>query len=346
MGRFGAFLPILAAALAAQVTATPSAQKDQLNARHVPAEFDRAAVALLAHTRQPVVFPANMDWAHTTRTLVGCPRDAERDHYSYYIFDSGGCTGFDDPMFVWATLDVGPWNGPFWSYETKIDLGRGVDGEVTLATGFDDPGEPRTDHVTWHLGRTSYSLSVGSGDAVEMARSIIANLKVVPQSHRLIPAPPVATVAAQHVEPGLAAGVAVLRRRTYVPIEIPRSPAIDAALHMYVRSHDRDGYAYYLCQTVACSPRDGIVASVSAETIDPQVGRENGERQVPNVDLGCGYRGHFQGQIADAGEVPSAFVTVTWKQRNTMLTVMSAINNPAHTDVVALARSMVSNACP
>lgn len=343
MGKIGAFLLIFVAALVAPVAAERAAQR-HLDARHVPAEFRRAAVALLARTKQPVVFPANMDWAHTTRTLVGCSHDAERDHYSYYIFDSGGCTGDDDPMFVWATLDVGPWTGPFRSYDTKIDLGRGVDGDVTLATGFDDPSVPRTDDVTWHLGRTSYALAVGSGDAVAMARSIIANLDVVPLSHRLTPAPPIGTVAATYVQPGLAAGVAVLRRRTHVPIEVPRSPAIDSRVHLYVRSHDRDGYAYFLCRTVACSPQDGIVAEVSADKIGPQDGESVG-REAANVDLSCGVRGHFQGQIADAGDVPSALSIVTWRQGQTDFTILSARDNPAHTDVVALARSMISNAC-
>jgi hypothetical protein len=344
MGRIGAFLSIFVAALVAPAVAEPAAQR-HLNARHVPAEFHRAAVVLLAGTKQPVVFPANMDWAHTTRPLVGCPRGAERDRYAYYVFDRGGCTEYDDPMFVWATLDVRPWTGPYWNYDTKVDLGRGVDGDVTFATGFDDPGEPRTDDISWHLGRTSYSLNVSFGDAIALARSIVANLTAVPKSRRLTEAPPVAVVAARYVEPGLAEGVAVLRRRPTVPIEVPRSPAIDSNVHLYVNSHDRDGYAYFLCRTVACSPKGGIVAEVSADAIGPRAEGENVGREPANVDLSCGFRGHFQGQIADAGDVPSAVSIVTWKQGQTDFTILSARDNPAHTDVVALARSMISNAC-
>jgi hypothetical protein len=344
MGGFGALLLISVAMLAAPIGAAPLTP-GHLNARHVSAEFHRAAIALLADTKQPVVFPANMKWAHTTRALVACPQIAERDRFSYYIFDSGGCGDNDDPMFVWATLYVSPWIGPYVSYDTNVDLGRGVDGEVTLATGFNDPIEPRTDDVTWHLGRTSYALSVGSGDAIALARSIIANLAFVPQSRRLIPAPPVGIVAAQYVQPGLAAGVSLLRRRTHVPIEVPRSPAIDRAAHIYVRSHDRDGYSYYLCLTVGCSPQGGTVAAIAARKIGSQTERESVGPEATAVDLGCGYWGHFQGQIADAGDVPSAFATVAWKQQHTAFTIMSAFENPAHTDVVALARSMVANGC-
>jgi hypothetical protein len=137
----------------------------------------------------------------------------------------------------------------------------------------------------------------------------------------------------------------VLRRRPTVPIEVPRSPAIDPATHIYVRSHDRDGYSYYVCRTVECSPQGGTVAAISAQNIGSQGERENVGPEATDVDLGCGYQGHFQGQIADAGDVPSAFAMVIWKQGHTAFTIMSAFGNPAHTDVVALARSMVANAC-
>lgn len=347
MARRGAFFLFLIALLAARVAAEPTAH-GSLNARRVPSAFRHAVMELLKNTKQPVVFPAEMDWARNLGPYLGCPHDVARDQYSYYIITSDAsatCAADEDPMFYLATLDVSPWHGPFWSYDTRIDLGRGVDGDVSLASGFDDPTSPRTDSVAWHLGRTSFLLSVGTGDGVALARSIIANLTVVPHSRRLTPAPPVGIVAAQSVEPGIAEGVAVLRRRPTVPIEVPRSPAIDSNVHLYVSSHDRDGYAYFLCRTAACSPQGGIVAEVSADATGPHVGRERVGPDVTNVDLSCGFRGHFQGQIADAGDVPSAFAIVTWKQGRTDFTILSARDNPAHTDIVALARSIISNAC-
>jgi hypothetical protein len=344
MGRLGAFLLIFVTALAARTAAAGPVTRGHLNARHVPSAFRHAVVELLEHTKQPVVLPGDMGWARIPGPYLGCAHDVDRDQYSYYIIasdPSATCAADEDPMFYLATLDVAPWNGPFWNYDMKVDLGRGIDGDVSLATGFDDPVSPRTDNVTWHVGRTSFLLSVGSGDGVALARSIVANLAVVPPSHELTAAPPIGIVAAQHVEPGLAQGVAVLRRRPTVPIEVPRSPAIERTTHLYVSSHDTDGYAYFLCRTVACSPEGGVVAEVSAERVD-----RHATREALDVDLSCGYRGHFQGQIADAGAVPSSFAIVTWRQGTTGFTILSALNNPARTDVVALARSMTSNACP
>jgi len=237
-------------------------------------------------------------------------------------------------MFIYATLGAGRWSGPFESFGRQVDLGRGVDGDLSFATGFDDPGLPRADSLTWHIGATRYDLNASYGDIVALARSMIANIRFsAPQ--RLRVAPPIARVMARRIEPGLAVGVAVLRRLTPTPIFVPRAPAIDSSIQLFPQGQGGTaaGYTYFLCRTVQCASRD----TVAEVAVSPEATANT--RATPNVDLACGVRGSFIGISETAFSAQ-----LSWHDRGLAFTILSARKNPSNTDIVALARSIVANA--
>jgi hypothetical protein len=243
---------------------------------------------------------------------------------------------YDDPMFVYMWLYAQVSRPPFESFGTHLDLGRGVDGDGKFATGFDDPTEPRSDEIRWHVGNVAYRLDVQSGDALSLARSIVANMKVIAPSHRLETAPYIGTVASKVVGSSLLEGVDTLRRKTTVPIEVPAFPAIDPSVRLFAQDGDQNGYWYFLCRTVACKIHEGVVAEVAANRTSAP---GNGD-PLQNVYLSCGLRGSFRGVDA-----MNRFALVTWRQGDLDFSVLSASYNPSHTDLVAIARSLISNSC-
>jgi hypothetical protein len=304
----------------------------------VPPEFREAIAALRTHTALPIVVPADMSWAQTKDPLIACFGNGQSDSFDYFIVrraSSPNC--WNDPMFFYATVDAARWSGPFESFGRRVDLGRGVDGEVSFATGFDDPGLPRSDSLAFHIGATRYDVQVRWGDIVALARSIVANARLSGPQHLRV-ASPIAPVVARHIEPGIAEGVAILRRLTWTPIFVPRAPAIDSSIQLFPQEHGgrpAAGYTYFLCRSVACTP-DDTVAQVDAS---PTYGGPS-IQPAQNVDLACGVRGSFV-RIDERTD----FAQLYWHDRKVYFSIISAKNNPSHTDVVRLARSMVANSC-
>jgi len=148
-------------------------------------------------------------------------------------------------------------------------------------------------------------------------------------------APPIARVMARRIEPGLAVGVAVLRRLTPTPIFVPRAPAIDSSIQLFPQGQGGTaaGYTYFLCRTVQCASRD----TVAEVAVSPEATANT--RATPNVDLACGVRGSFIGISETAFSAQ-----LSWHDRGLAFTILSARKNPSNTDIVALARSIVANA--
>lgn len=308
----------------------------RVDARVVQPEFRTVVSALRVRTALPIVVPSDIRWARTTVPLIGCFARATARRYWYFIEPRETTPKCEsDVMFFYATVNAEPWSGPFESFGRHVDLGRGVDGDLSYATGFDDPGFPRADSLTWHIASTRYHLNVWSGNIVALARSIVANTSVS-EAQGLRNALPVARVAANRIEPGLAEGVAILRRLTPTAIFVPRAPAIDASVRLFPQGQGEAtaGYRYFLCGTVACEPNE-TVAEVSVSR-----NHTSATEAMPNVDLACGVRGSFR-----RVDETNRFATVAWRDRGLDFSILSARDNPSHTDIVRLARSIVANAC-
>lgn len=144
-----------------------------VNAKVVAPGFAATVNALRTRTQLAIVLPAKLE-PDTYPSFD----DASAGAYTLYVDLAPDCKGVHACGFYTLEARVAK-PADARVHAKRIDLGRGVDGDLTAS---EVAAYPTDTVVAWRLGNTAYVLSVNSHgpDPKALARAIVSNLRTVP----------------------------------------------------------------------------------------------------------------------------------------------------------------------
>lgn len=302
-----------------------------MNAKVVPHGLASAVGALRKRTLLPLVVPAKLD--------SGVFAQIEAAAADSYVLDTGlvrDCGGAHAcGWFALSAARARPADA--LQFGERVSLGRGVEGDLSAPRVY---AYPTDTVIAWHLGATAYELSVNSHGPrpLALARSIVANLVMVPRNRRLTTAPERAPLAAKVVIASLSSGVAELRRVSQMPVYLPASlPAKWTHVRLTVDEPDSAGkgtstersYAYFLTSDAACRSHFCAYAGFA---VDTDVSDPGGTPYA----LGAGVTARTQ----PAGYWDRSLV---WQLRGRELTLGTSDSDVTLAQLISVARSIVAN---